>query len=263
MLAATGGKLDALFNNGGYGQPGALEDITREVLRAQFEANVFGWHDLTRRLIPAMRAQKAGRIVFCSSILGMMAAPYRGAYCASKFAIEALADTLRVELERHRHQGRSLIEPGPIATRFVERAIEAYRRNVDLEASHASGDLPRPHRRHGAGGKQTFKLAPRRSPPSWSRRLKSKRPKSRYYVTVPTYAVAFAPASCRPRPRRDRQAELDCSGSDLPSAFAPEALTQRGLAAVPERTAMHALTAYAIPVALAAVARCCSPACGT
>src|SRR4029079_16595066 len=134
VLAATGGKLTALFNNGGYGQPGALEDITREVLTAQFEANVFGWHDLTRRVIPAMRAQGEGRIVFCSSVLGLMAAPYRGAYCASKFAIEALADTLRVELEDTGIKV-ALIEPGPIATRFVEHALEAYRRNVDLDAS--------------------------------------------------------------------------------------------------------------------------------
>jgi NAD(P)-dependent dehydrogenase (short-subunit alcohol dehydrogenase family) len=134
VLAATDGTLTALFNNGGYGQPGALEDIRPDVLRAQFEVNVFGWHDLTRRVIPAMRARGEGRIVFCSSVLGLIAAPYRGSYSASKFAVEALADTLRMEL-----QGScihvSLIEPGPIATRFVERAIEAYRHNVDLEGS--------------------------------------------------------------------------------------------------------------------------------
>ena len=98
VLEATDGRLDALFNNGGYGQPGALEDIRRDVLRAQFEANVFGWHDLTQRVIPAMRANGEGRIVFCSSVLGLIGAPFRSAYCASKFAVEALADTLRMEL---------------------------------------------------------------------------------------------------------------------------------------------------------------------
>ena len=92
VLAATGGDLAALFNNGAYGQPGAVEDLKPDVLRAQFEANVFGWHDLTRRVILAMRARGEGRIVFCSSVLGLVAAPYRGAYCASKFAVEALAD---------------------------------------------------------------------------------------------------------------------------------------------------------------------------
>jgi NAD(P)-dependent dehydrogenase (short-subunit alcohol dehydrogenase family) len=98
VLDATGGKLTALFNNGSYGQPGAVEDLRRDVLRAQFEAGFFGWHDLTARIIPAMRAQGEGRIVFCSSVLGLVAAPYRGAYCAAKFAVEALADSLRMEL---------------------------------------------------------------------------------------------------------------------------------------------------------------------
>jgi NAD(P)-dependent dehydrogenase (short-subunit alcohol dehydrogenase family) len=115
VLEAAHGRLDALFNNGAYGQPGAVEDLTREVLRAQFEANVFGWHDLTRRIIPAMREQGAGRIVFCSSVLGLISAPYRGAYCASKFAVEALADALRLELAGTGLQV-VLIEPGPIAT---------------------------------------------------------------------------------------------------------------------------------------------------
>ena len=148
VLEATNGEIDALFNNGGYGQPGALEDIRPHVLRAQFEANVFGWHDLTCRLIPAMRAQGQGRIVFCSSVLGLIAAPYRGAYSATKFAVEALADTLRMELSGTGIHV-SLIEPGPIATRFVERAIEAYRRNVDLEGVGASRHLPSPHRYGG------------------------------------------------------------------------------------------------------------------
>ena len=99
MLDATGGTLDALFNNGAYGQPGAVEDLTPDVLRAQFEANVFGWHDLTRRVIPAMRARH-GRIVLCSSVLGLVAAPYRGAYCASKFAVEALPTSSAWSLPR-------------------------------------------------------------------------------------------------------------------------------------------------------------------
>jgi NAD(P)-dependent dehydrogenase (short-subunit alcohol dehydrogenase family) len=190
VLSATGGKLAALFNNGAYGQPGAVEDVTPDVLRAQFEANVFGWHDLTCRIIPAMRAQKQGRIVFCSSVLGLIAAPYRGAYCASKFAIEALADTLRIELGGTGIRV-ALIEPGPIATRFVEHAIEAYRRNVNLEGS--------PHRdiyraRIAAmerGGKQVFKLGPEAVAAKLVHALESARPKPRYYVTLPSYAVAL------------------------------------------------------------------------
>ncbi|MBK5198613.1 MAG: SDR family oxidoreductase [Methyloceanibacter sp.] len=190
VLAATGGKLTALFNNGGYGQPGAVEDLKPDVLRAQFEANVFGWHDLTSRVIPSMREQGEGRIVFCSSVLGLLAAPYRGAYCASKFAIEALADTLRMELAATGIK-IVLIEPGPIASRFVEHALQAYRRHIDLEGS--------PHReiyrariaRMEAGGSQTFKLGPEAVAAKLVRALESKRPKPRYYVTVPTYVAAL------------------------------------------------------------------------
>jgi NAD(P)-dependent dehydrogenase (short-subunit alcohol dehydrogenase family) len=190
VLKATGGKLFALFNNGGYGQPGALEDIRPEVLRAQFEANVFGWHDLTCRIIPAMRVQGEGRIVYCSSILGMMAAPYRGAYCASKFAIEAIADTLRMELA---DTGIKilLIEPGPIATRFVERAIEAYRRNVDLEGSPHKHVYKARIARMEAGGKQAFKLPPEAVAAKLVQAVESRKPKARYAVTLPTYAVAL------------------------------------------------------------------------
>jgi len=190
VLVATDGKLAALFNNGAYGQPGAVEDLRPEVLRAQFEANVFGWHDLTARVIRAMRANGEGRIVFCSSVLGLIAAPYRGAYCASKFAIEALADTLRLELEGTGIKV-ALIEPGPIATRFVEHAIEAYRRNIDLEHS--------PHRdvyrariaSMETGGKQAFKLGPEAVAAKLVHALESKSPKPHYYVTLPTYAVAL------------------------------------------------------------------------
>ncbi|MGH6737091.1 MAG: SDR family oxidoreductase [Methyloceanibacter sp.] len=190
VLEATGRRLDALFNNGGYAQPGAVEDVARDVLRAQFEANVFGWHDLTRRIIPAMRARGQGRIVFCSSVLGIVAAPYRGAYCASKYAVEALADALRMELA-----GTgitiSLIEPGPIATRLVEHAIEAYRRHIDMERS--------PHRetyrarlaRMEQGGNQSFKLPPEAVAAKLVHALESKRPKARYYVTFPTYAAVL------------------------------------------------------------------------
>jgi NAD(P)-dependent dehydrogenase (short-subunit alcohol dehydrogenase family) len=190
VLAATDGKLTALFNNGGYGQPGAVEDVRPEVLRAQFEANVFGWHDLTRRLIPAMRAQGHGRIVHCSSVLGLMAAPYRGAYCASKFAVEALADTLRMELAGTGIHV-ALIEPGPIASRFVEHAIEAYRRNIDLENSAHSEIYRTRIARMEAGGQQTFKRPPDAVVAKLVHALESPRPRARYYVTWPTHMVAF------------------------------------------------------------------------
>jgi NAD(P)-dependent dehydrogenase (short-subunit alcohol dehydrogenase family) len=190
VLAATDGKLGALFNNGGYGQPGAVEDLRREVLRAQFEANFFGWHDLTRRVIPAMRKQGAGRIVFCSSVLGLLAAPYRGAYCAAKFALEALADALRMELAASGIKV-VLIEPGPIATRFLEHALAAYRRHIDLEGSHHREIYRERIARLEEGGSQAFKLAPEAVALKLARALESRNPKRRYYVTVPTYVAAW------------------------------------------------------------------------
>jgi NAD(P)-dependent dehydrogenase (short-subunit alcohol dehydrogenase family) len=134
VLKASDGALLALFNNGAYGQHGAVEDIRTDVLRAQFETNVFGWHELTRRLIPAMREKGAGRIVQCSSVLGLVALKWRGAYNASKFAVEALSDTLRLELAGTGIHV-SVIEPGPIRSRFREHALAHLRANVDIEAS--------------------------------------------------------------------------------------------------------------------------------
>ena len=190
VLEATDGALTALFNNGAYGQPGAVEDVTPDVLRAQFETNVIGWHNLTRRVIPAMRARGEGRIVFCSSVLGLIAAPYRGAYCASKFAVEALADALRMELGGSGLQV-SLIEPGPIATRFVEHAIAAYRRNIDMEGSAHRGIYRTRLAKMEEGGNQSFKLGPEVVAAKLVHALEAKRPKARYYVTFPTYAAAF------------------------------------------------------------------------
>lgn len=191
VLDAANGRLDALFNNAAYGQPGALEDVTREALTAQFEANVFGTHQLTAAVIPAMRAAGKGRIVNCSSVLGMIAAPFRGTYCASKFALEALSDTLRVEL-KGTGIAVSLIEPGPIDTNFIDGALAAARRWIDIENS--------PHRERyhkmiaglESGGKQTFKLPPEAVAKKLLHAVESPRPKVRYYVTVPTYMAAIA-----------------------------------------------------------------------
>jgi len=190
VLEATDGKLDALFNNGAYGQPGAVEDLSRDVLRAQFEAGFFGWHDLTRRVIPAMRRQGEGRIVFCSSVLGLVSAPYRGAYCATKFAVEALGDALRMELAETPIKV-VLIEPGPIASRFLEHALEAYRRHIDLEGSHHRETYATRIARLEEGGDQAFKLGPEAVALKLAHALESRNPKRRYYVTLPTYVAAL------------------------------------------------------------------------
>ena len=131
VLARTGGKLDALYNNGAYGQPGAVEDLTTDVLRLQFETNFFGWHELTRRIIPVMRSQGHGRIVNCSSILGLVPYKWRGAYNASKFALEGLTVTMMMELYGSGIHV-SLIEPGPIRSDFMANALKNAEAHIDL-----------------------------------------------------------------------------------------------------------------------------------
>ena len=191
ILARTSGRLYGLFNNGGFGQPGAVEDVSVEALRAQFETNVFGWHAVIRRVLPVMRAAGEGRIVQNSSVLGLVALPYRGAYVASKFAIEALTDTLRLEL-RGSGVRISLIEPGPITSRFRANAYEAFKRNIEVGSS--------PHRdiyravmgRLASGDEEApFTLPESAVVSKLVHALDSPRPKSRYYVTVPTHALAF------------------------------------------------------------------------
>jgi NAD(P)-dependent dehydrogenase (short-subunit alcohol dehydrogenase family) len=187
----TGGKLDALFNNGAYAQPGAVEDLRREVLEEQFQCNVFGWHQLTRACLPLLRANGGGHIVQCSSVLGLVALKWRGAYNASKFAIEALADTLRLEL-RPANIHVVLIEPGPIATRFTERALEAFERNIDAVNSNYREAYERQRRRLSKGGTKRFKLPPEAVLDKLVAALESPRPKARYFVTTPTYFMYYA-----------------------------------------------------------------------
>ena len=130
-------KLDILFNNGAYGQPGAVEDLPTQTLRTQFEINFFSWHHLTNLAIKHMRKSGTGKIIHNSSVLGLVALPYRGAYNASKFALEGLTDTLRMELaETDIHI--SLIEPGPIASKFRENALKNFNKNIDIENSYFS-----------------------------------------------------------------------------------------------------------------------------
>lgn len=191
VLAATGGELYALFNNGAYGQPGAVEDLRREVLREQFETNLFGTHELACRVIPVMRRQGYGRIVQNSSILGFTAMAYRGAYNASKFALEGLTDTLRQELAGSGVYV-SLVEPGPIASRFRDNAFLMYRKNIDPDSSfHRERYRAMEARLQKVGPAAPFTLGPEAVLQKVLFALESKRPKARYYVTFPTYLFAY------------------------------------------------------------------------
>ncbi len=185
----TGGKLDALFNNGAYGQPGAVEDISRQVLEDQFASNVFGWHELTRACLPMLRANGTGRIVQCSSVLGLLAMKWRGPYNASKYAIEGLTDTLRLEL---RDTGIKVvtINPGPIESKFVATALEHFERNVDQTNSNYAPAYERQRARLGRGGSNRFKLPATAVLDKLVKALESPNPRAHYYVTTPTWIAA-------------------------------------------------------------------------
>jgi NAD(P)-dependent dehydrogenase (short-subunit alcohol dehydrogenase family) len=190
VLTATGGTLDALFNNGGYAQPGAIEDLDTTLFRAQFEANVFGWHDLTRRIVPVMRRQGHGRIVFNSSVLGFVAARFRGAYVASKHAIEGYADTLRIEL---RGSGIDvvIIEPGPIESRFRANAV-AHAEDIDVAGSvHREAYQRELAGRREGHSEDRFRKGPEAVLKALVHAVESKRPRARYRVTTPTKVAAL------------------------------------------------------------------------
>jgi NAD(P)-dependent dehydrogenase (short-subunit alcohol dehydrogenase family) len=191
VLQRSDGKLYGLINNGAYGQPGAVEDLSRDVLRTQFETNFFGTHELTNLVLPVMRSAGEGRIVQTSSILGFAAMAYRGAYNASKFALEGLSDTLRLEL-RGTNIFVSLIEPGPVRSRFRENALQAFRANIDIEHSvHRELYKSVLRRLEGQKGRMPFTLGPEAVLERAIHALESGRPRARYYVTKPTYIFAW------------------------------------------------------------------------
>lgn len=185
VLDKTGGTLDALYNNGAYAQAGAVEDLPVEALRLQFEANLFGWHDLTRQIVPVMRLQGHGRIVHCSSILGLVPHAYRGAYASSKFALEGLMLCLRAELEGS-SISVSLIEPGPVESKIAINGLPWINKFIDLEGSvHADAYQIQLKRLTSGGTKSRLKGKPEDVYKVLHHALTSSRPKPHYVVTVP------------------------------------------------------------------------------
>lgn len=189
VLEATEGRLDALFNNGAYACPGAVEDLPVGALREIFEANLFGWHELTRLVIPVMRAQGHGRIVNCSSVLGFVGLKWRGAYVATKFALEGLTDVLRMEM-----QGTgvhvALIEPGPITSKIRQNAIPHFEKWIDWENSARAGQYATLRKRlYEDRGRDRFELPASAVTKKLLHAVSAARPKPRYYVTTPTYLM--------------------------------------------------------------------------
>ncbi|MEM7303979.1 MAG: SDR family oxidoreductase [Pseudomonadota bacterium] len=190
-LEHTNGKLYGLFNNGAYGQAGAVEDLSREAIRQQFETNVFGWIELTNLVVPLMRKQNEGRIIFNSSILGLIALKFRGAYNASKFAIEGFADTLRLELY-NTNIHISLIEPGPIETKFRNNSYNIFKQTINRDDSAFKNEyLIAEQRLKKQESSAPFTLPANAVSKKVIHALESRKPKSRYYVTFPTYLFAY------------------------------------------------------------------------
>jgi NAD(P)-dependent dehydrogenase (short-subunit alcohol dehydrogenase family) len=204
VLALTDGCLGALVNNAGFAQPGALEDIAREDLRRQFEVNVFGVHQLTAALIPAFRQAGAGRIVNVSSVLGRVAVPMLGAYCASKYALEALSDALRVEL-RNTGIAVSLIEPGPIISAFRRNAAETLTRSMDAASARYGQAYAKEAERRKKQIKRPdlFTRPPEAVAAKILHALEARNPHRRYRVTIPAYVGdwvgRFVPAALTDR----------------------------------------------------------------
>ena len=190
VVVRAGGRLDALFNNGAFACPGLVEDIPRGAMREIFEVNLFGYQDLTKRVIPLMRANGGGRIVNCSSVLGLVGAPYRGAYVATKFAMEGLTDVLRIEM-RGTGIYPILLEPGPIGTQIRVNAIPHFERWIDWEGSARRGDYERLRGRlYAIRGPDPFEMTPAATTKALIRALEARRPKARYGVTWPTHVMA-------------------------------------------------------------------------
>ena len=190
---ATGGTLDAVFNNGAFAVPGAVEDLPTDALRAIYETNVFGYHEVIRQVLPIMRAQGHGRILNCSSVLGFITLRFRGAYNSTKFALEGLTDTLRIEM---RDTGIKviLIEPGPIGTKIRENSIPHFEKWIDWENSprRAQYEQGLIQRLYSPSEKPTaFELPASAVTAKVVKALHSANPKPRYYVTTPTYVMGF------------------------------------------------------------------------
>ncbi|MHA6326746.1 SDR family NAD(P)-dependent oxidoreductase [Roseivivax sp. CAU 1753] len=190
ILTQTGGTLDAVFHNGAFAIPAPLEDVPEAAMQAIFSANFLGWHALTLQILPMMRAQGRGRIVLNSSVLGLVGVKWRGAYCATKFAVEGWADVLRLEMATE-NIAVSLIEPGPIDTAFRQNAIRAFERWIDWESS------PRVEQYRaqlldalykGSKGNR-FELPASAVTEKLIHALEAKHPRPRYYVTRPTHAM--------------------------------------------------------------------------
>lgn len=185
-------KLDAVFNNAGFGQPGALEDVSVDVLKEQFETNVFGLHEVTVQSMKIFRKQGYGKIIQHSSVLGIISLKFRGAYNASKYAIEGLADTLRLELNGTKIFV-STINTGPVTSNFRNNAVKKFQKNIDQENSAFKKEYETQLNARLNNDKDTtpFNLPATSVANVILEIMNTDNPKPRYYVTKATYILGF------------------------------------------------------------------------
>lgn len=192
-LDKTNGKIDVLFNNGAYGLPALVEDIPVDSLRGIFETNFFGWHSLTKEIIPHMKVNGSGRIIQNSSILGFMALKYRGAYTATKYAIEAMSDTLRLEIKNDNIKV-IIIQPGPITTKFRENSYVRFKESIDWRGSdykslYVNKIIPRLESKKIK--KTTFELFPNAVSKAVIHACTARNPSIRYRITWATVIMMY------------------------------------------------------------------------
>ena len=188
ILEATNGKLDVVFNNAGFGQPGAIEDITTDILKEQFETNVFGLHEVTNQVLPIMKKQGYGKIIQHSSVLGLVSLKFRGAYNASKYAIEGLTDTLRLELEET-NIDVTLLNTGPVTSDFRKNAVKNLKKNVDIEHSNYKKIYLK--NIEAKKSEVPFNLPAIEVAKVVEKIIQTKNIKPRYYITKATYILGY------------------------------------------------------------------------
>lgn len=185
------GKLDALLNNGAFAIPGAMEDLPRDALREIFEVNLFGQLELIRKCLPLMRANRGGKILNCSSVLGFTALPFRGAYVGTKFALEGITDSMRRENIEDNIKF-VLIEPGPINTKIRQNSQKHYEKWVNKAQSIYENVYTNVLEKRLYGNDYDFfELKSSAVTAKIIKALNSKKPKARYYVTTPTLFADF------------------------------------------------------------------------
>ena len=185
-------KLDVVFNNAGYGQPGAVEDLSVDTLKEQFDTNFFGLHEVTLQAMKIFRAQGFGKIIQHSSVLGIISLKYRGAYNASKYAIEGITDTLRQEVLGS-NIFISTINTGPVTSKFRENALIKFNKNIQIEGSFFEEVYKKELkvRLESNDNNAPFNLPATSVANVVLKIMQTQKPKPRYYVTKATYILGF------------------------------------------------------------------------